>query len=183
MLGEIICIFRVNSENKKSKKLAIQRLVLDTITDDDYELIAIHCSLPSYRLAFILNKYLDLKLFRTKEDINFEFDDLSIGFPLYQFDDQFQYNTYSLLANKFRKKIASQDPVSEGLFSQTEDAYVTKYLIPELKNVDYFLKVETESSMFSSKTLLTQLLTVSQIVTAYQVEHKELKSKNNLIFE
>ncbi len=183
MLHEIICIFPVNSENKNKFKVAIQRLVLDTITDDDYELIAIHCSLPSYRLAFLLNKHLDLKLFRKNKDINFEYDDVIANFPLYQYDDHFQYNTYNLLGNTFKTKTISEKSVPEGLFATSEDRYITKYLIPELKNVDYFLKIETESSTFSSKPILTHMLTVSQIITAYRVEHTELKSKNNLIFE
>ncbi len=163
--------------------MGIQKLVLDTIEDDDYELIAIHCSLASYRLAFLLNKNLNLNLFRKKDDINFEYDDLVASFPSYQYHDHFQYNTYSLFGNKFKTKIEPKISVPEGLFTATDDTYVTKYLIPELKNVDYFLKVEAETSLFSSKSLLTNILTVSQVVTAYMVEYKELKSKNNLIFE
>ncbi len=161
--------------------MAIQKLVLDTF-DDDYELIAIHCSLASYRVAFLLNKHLDLQLFRKKEDINFEYNDLVANFPLYQYYDRFQYNTYSLFGNKFKTQIAPKSLVSEGLFTP-EDAFTTKYLIPELKTIDYFLKIEAETSQFSSKSLLTQILAISQIITAYTVEYTTLKSKNNLIFE
>lgn len=163
--------------------MAVQRLVLDTFADDDYELIAIHCSLASYRLAFLLNKNLNLKLFRKKEDVSFEYNDLVVNFPLYQYEDHFQYSTYSLLANKFKTKTEAKNNVSEGLFAEEEDTYTTKYLIPELKNVDYFLKIETEASNFSSKSLLTNMLTITRIITAYTVEYTALKSKNNLIFE
>ncbi|WP_299435708.1 IPExxxVDY family protein [uncultured Aquimarina sp.] len=164
--------------------MAIQRLILDTIVDDDYDLIAIHCSLASYRLAFALNKYMDLRLFRKNQDIKFEYDSHSANFPLFQYEDHFQYNTYSLLGNKFRTKIESSTSAVEGLFSSTEeDNYVIKHLIPELKNVDYFLKIETETSQFSSKSLTAKLLSIPQIITAYVVDYTELKSKNNLIFE
>ncbi|AXT52063.1 IPExxxVDY family protein [Aquimarina sp. BL5] len=164
--------------------MAIQRLVLDTIMDDDYDLIAIHCSLASYRLAFGLNKYVDLRLFRKKQDIKFEYDTHSASFPLFQYHDHFQYNTYSLLGNKFRTKIESETAAVQGLFAaEEEDNYVTKYLIPELKNVDYFLKIEAETSQFSSKSLTSKLLTIPQIITAYVVDYTQLKSKNNLIFE
>ncbi|MEW7289664.1 IPExxxVDY family protein [Aquimarina sp. 2304DJ70-9] len=163
--------------------MTIQKLVLDTLDDDNYELIAIHSSIASYRLAFLLNKNLNLQLFRKKEDINFEYDDLKASFPLYQYNDHFQYNTYSLLGNKFSAKTEPKKPVPEGLFMSTENTYAIKYLIPELKKVDYFLKIETEASNFSSKVLLTQMLSVSQIITAYPVEYAVLKSKNNLIFE
>ncbi|WP_062053643.1 IPExxxVDY family protein [Aquimarina longa] len=165
--------------------MAIQRLVIDSITDDDYELIAIHCSLPSYRLAFLLNKSLNLKLFRKKEDINFNYNnDLIANFPLYQYDDHFKYNTYNLFGNKFQIHTGSKSHLSEGLFTNiVSDIYATKYLIPELKNVDYFLKVETESSNFSSTSLVTNIAAISQIITAYTIEWSTLKSKNNLIFE
>ncbi len=163
--------------------MAIQKLILDILEEDEYELIAIHSSVASYRLAFLLNKNLNLHLFRKKEDINFEYNDFVANFPLYQYHDQFQYNTYSLLANKFSAKIESNNVISKGLFEDTENLYAVKYLIPELKNVDYFLKIEAETSKFSSKSLLAQMLTISQIITAYSVEYTALKSKNNLIFE
>ncbi|MBQ4819839.1 IPExxxVDY family protein [Aquimarina sp. MMG016] len=163
--------------------MAIQKLILDTFEEDDYELIAIHCSLASYRLAFLLNKYLGLRLVRKKEDINFEYSDLEASFPLYQYSDRFQYNTYNLLGNKFRTKIELDQMGAQGLFSVQEDNYATRYLIPEFKNVDYFLKIETETSQFSNKSIVTKLLNISQIITAYTVEYTQLKSKNNLIFE
>ena len=121
--------------------MATQRLVLDSFVDDDYELIAIHCSLASYRLAFLLNKTLNLRLYRTHEDINFEYSDLTANFPLYTYYNDFQYSTYSLFANKCRMRARSEKKVSEGLFAMEKDTYITKYLIPELKNVDYFLKI------------------------------------------
>jgi len=164
--------------------MAIQRLVLDTIDDDDYDLIAIHCSLAPYRLAFVLNQRMNLRLFRKKQDIKFEYDICSASFPLFQYHDHFQYNTYSLLGNTFSTKIESITSATEGLFASVEeDTYATKHLIPEFKNVDYFLKIETETAQFSSKSLSTKLLTIPQIVTAYVVDYTQLKSKNNLIFE
>ncbi|TPN87749.1 IPExxxVDY family protein [Aquimarina algicola] len=163
--------------------MAVQRLVLDSITDDDYELIAIHCSLPSYRLAFLLNKHLDLRLFRKKEDIHFKYDHVLASFPLYEYDDHFQYNTYNLLSNKFQSKIEYPKQASIDLFATEEDRYIVKYIIPELKKVDYFLKIQAETSSFSSKSLLSKMLLIPQILTAYQVAYAKLKSKNNLIFE
>ncbi len=162
--------------------MPIQRLVLDTVTEDDYELIAIHCSLASYKVAYVLNKQLNLRLFRKKEDINFEYDTVTAHFPLFQYYDHFQYNMYNLLGNKYRIQTVSS--LTEGLFSTvTEDIVVTKYLIPELKDVDYFLKIEAETYGFSSKLLIAELLNIPQIVTAYSVDYTQIKSKNNLIIE
>lgn len=163
--------------------MAVQRLVLDTLTEENYELIAIHCSLESYRLAFLLNRALNLRLYRTEKDVNFQFDKLTANFPMYQYQDHFQYNTYSLLGNKFRIKTAPSTTISTGLFATEEDTFLSKFLIPELKKVDFFLKIETEVFNFSSKSLVTDILSIPQVITAYIVEYTELKSKNNLIFE
>lgn len=169
---------------KQKTQVAVQRLVLDAFADDDYELIAIHCSLASYRLAFLLNKNLNLRLFRKKEDIIFSHKDLIASFPIYQFEDHFRYTTYSLFGNKFQTQIEQKNNIANGLFGASEeDTLVTKYVIPELKNVNYFLKIETEASNFSSKDLLLNMLKISQIMTAYTVDYAALKSKNNLIFE
>ncbi|MBP2831186.1 IPExxxVDY family protein [Aquimarina sp. U1-2] len=189
--------------------MAIQKLVLETFEDDSYELIAIHSSLPSYRLAFLLNKTLGISLFRKKKDIHFKYKDGIANFPIYQYEDHLQYNTYALVANKFRSMVETDIPslnrsknssnhtssqsvstitpsnkaVSVGLFAAQKDAYTTKYLIPELKHVDYFLKITVESSTFLSKPKVSKILDISQVITAYTIDYSTLKSKNNLILE
>ncbi|MFC5047833.1 IPExxxVDY family protein [Aquimarina hainanensis] len=163
--------------------MAVQRLVLDTIEDEDYELIAIHSSIAPYRLAFLLNKTLNIRLHRKKEDIIFEYEKITASFPWYQYEDHFQYSTYSLLGNTYKTKTVSQPPIQEGLFVTTEETYVTKRLIPELKKVDFFLKIETEDLSFYTKSIIASLIQIPQVITAYTVDYSQLKSKNNLIFE
>jgi len=162
--------------------MAVQKLVLDTFEEDDYELIAIHSSLASYRLTFLLNKYLNLNLFRTREDLYFEYSSLVANFPLYTFDDRFKYTSYSLFGNKFRGITTSKTSISDGLFPDPEKTYTTKYLIPELKNVDYFLKIDSESSSSLGTAVIAKIQAISQVITAYSVAYHKLKSKNNLIF-
>ena len=38
------------------------KLILDTVFEDEFKLIAIHCSLEPYRIAYFVNKQLKLKL-------------------------------------------------------------------------------------------------------------------------
>lgn len=162
--------------------MAVQKLVLDSFIDDDYELIAIHCSLSSYRMAFLLNKYVNLRLSRKKEDVYFQYDDLTANFPFFQYHDSFQYETYSLLGNVYKTKVTTTTYEDE-LFAASQENYTRRYLLPELKNVDYLLKIETETSHFSGKPLVTNLQSIPQVITAYTVDYTELKSRNNLIFE
>jgi hypothetical protein len=53
------------------------------------------------------------------------------------------------------------------------------YLIPERKEVDYFLKMEGEE--YGLKVLAV-LLSVPKVITAYRLETSKLKSKYNLIY-
>lgn len=162
--------------------MAVQKLVLDPF-EDDYELIAIHCSLESYRLAFSLNKFVNLRLKRKQSDIHFQYKESTASFPFFQYKDPFKYTTYSLVKNKFKSQVTEPIQAQQGLFAEPEKKYVTKYLLPEVKNVDYLLKIETDVSELSSKLLLHNLQQIPQLVTAYMVDYTNFKSKNNLIFE
>lgn len=157
-----------------------QRLVLDSFEDDNYELIAIHCSLSSYRLAFFLNKYLELRLFRKKEDINFRYRDTYATYPHYLYVDHYNYTNYNLVQNTCRSKIENKIQHQQ-LFDS--DSMQTKYLVAEYNKVDYFLKITTENTAFATKALVHKMLDIPQIVTAYIVDKTQLKSRNNLIFE
>jgi len=165
--------------------VAIQKLVLDTIEEDNYTLIAIHCSLLPYRMAFLCNKHLGLRLARNREDIVVRYKDSTASFPVYSYKDHNEYTTYHLLGNLHKTKaVFDVNPVETELFSEEAmDISVARYLIPEYRNVDYFLKIETERLHFSSKVLLNNILSISQVITAYDQEYAQLKSKNNLIIE
>jgi len=158
-----------------------QRLVLDSFEDDNYELIAIHCSLSSYRLAFFLNKYLELRLFRKKEDINFKYRDTYALYPHYLYVDCYNYTNYDLVQNAYRSKIKNKNVQHQQLFDT--DSMQTKYLVAEYNTVDYFLKITTENTAIGTKALVHKMQNIPQIVTAYIVDKTQLKSRNNLIFE
>ena len=55
-------------------------------------------------------------------------------------------------------------------------------LLPEYKNVDCFLKIESSSEDVNIKKLLSEINQINQIVTAYQIEVTQIKSIENLIF-
>ncbi len=47
------------------------KLVLDEVFEQPYKLLAIHSSVEEYRLAFLLNKHLNLKLARSPKILIF----------------------------------------------------------------------------------------------------------------
>ena len=53
--------------------MALHKLLVDDFYDDTYILIAIHCRLEDYRLAYLLNQSLELNLRRKPNDLDFEY--------------------------------------------------------------------------------------------------------------
>lgn len=76
-----------------------------------------------------------------------------------------------------------QNITTTSLFDETGLPIETSvFLMPELKTVDYVLKIENMPASFEVDTVVEKLLSIRQIATAYNIDHKKLKSKNNLIF-
>ena len=53
--------------------MALHKLLVDDFYDATYKLIAIHCRLEDYRLAYLLNQSLNLKLERNPNDLDFNY--------------------------------------------------------------------------------------------------------------
>ena len=155
------------------------KLVLSDVLEYDFSLIAIHCSLEDYRIAFFLNKYLGLRLKRRGVDVDFKKETYEALFSLFNFEDSKNYRTYTLVGNRCKVK-HTENGDNEGLFKTAENFKMIN-LIPELKKTDYFLKLETETP--APKTIVAQINQIPQVVTAYRVDVNQLKSKRNLIFE
>ncbi|MCF7559471.1 IPExxxVDY family protein [Sabulilitoribacter multivorans] len=159
--------------------MAIHKLVFD----DDFDevcntLIAIHCTLEDYRLAYLLNKHLGITLKRKPVDLDYSKKDAS--YAIYEWVDHKQLLTWNLVSN-ICKKQALQETDYRSLFN-TEQTTTTFYLLPEHKTVNYFLKIDSEFSFSKEKYILDSILKIPQIATAYSINYSELQSKENLIF-
>ena len=51
--------------------MALHKLLVDDYEDLNYSLLAVHCEMEDYRLAYLLNQNLKTQLSRTKEDLDF----------------------------------------------------------------------------------------------------------------
>ena len=157
------------------------KLVLD---DDDtpFKLIAIHCSSEEYKLAFLLNRHLNLKLARTRKDHDFISKSFRAEFALYNYNHHQQYCDYFLISNKFRT-FSKATTGEESLFGgETLDSSLV-YLLPQYRQVDYLLKIEEEFESVSERKLLKQIKEIAQVATAYSIDTENLKFKENLIFD
>ncbi|QIE59811.1 IPExxxVDY family protein [Rasiella rasia] len=163
--------------------MAHYKLILEDDSREDFSLVAIHCSQEAYKMAFLLNQHVQLRLQRRRVDLDFSEEGLEITFPLFEFENQDQYTTYYLVANKC-KTVAAHTFASGGLFgNDAAEEVVTKYLIPEYKKVDFFLKIVSEYETTPIRKLVMQLNEINQIISAFSVEPSDVKSKDNLIFD
>jgi hypothetical protein len=161
--------------------MAIHKLMIDDFDEADYMLIAIHSSLEDYRLAYFVNRELELRLEKCPKDIGFKHKQTTAFFSRFIFEDTANDIAWNLIQNK--NSVNSTLMGSASLFTQAGLSVTTSsYFIPELKTVDFILKVDNIDEYQSTETIVTSLLDVKHIATAYTIDHYKLKSKNNLIF-
>lgn len=152
------------------------------IEDEEFYLIAIYSSLEGFKLAFVINKYLNVKLERERTDIDFNHNGFHAFYALYSHKDPKAYYSLELVTNKFKgepKRIAS----SGSLFDEEEFSSQEVYLIPEYNQVDYFLKISEEIQSREFARVLTKISQIPGVQAAYAIDIDKLKTKQNLIFE
>lgn len=158
------------------------KLILEDDFQEEFSLIAIHCSEEPYKMAYMINKHVSLQLARKDLDVDFSNNGLNITFPIFEFEDELTYFIYNLVANK-NKSLSAKVHSSGGLFSEiSSEKTVTNFLLKEFKNVDYFLKIQSDYEKISTKKIISSINEIEQVISAYPIDSDKIKSKNNLIF-
>ena len=161
--------------------MAVLRLTLDDFfEEEDFTLIAIHCVIEQYRLAYLINKKLNISLARAKDDVNL--DSLGSHYALYKFSDTSKDITYNIVENSCKIKTEKTTNNNSLFFNETNNNESNIHLIPELKKVAYFLKIDKVFTNSKTQIILNKILEIPQVITAYTIDANTLKSKNNLIF-
>jgi len=157
------------------------RLVLDDDFEEDYSLIAIHCSEEAFKMAYMINRHLGLRLRRERLDLDFSLNGLEVTYPLFHFDNEQQYISYYLVSNKCKTHHAQLNSAG-GLFAGQDLTKLTTHLLPEFKQVDYFLKIESDYESIPLRRTVSQLNEIKEVISSYIVENDKIKSTKNLIF-
>jgi hypothetical protein len=159
--------------------MALHKLMLEDFYDEAYLLIAIHSRIEDYRLAYLLNKNLEISLSRSAKDLDLNYTGSS--FSIYEWYDEAQYLRWNLISNTF--KTEEESLYNSGtLFKETGKTIKTYHLLSELKKVDYFIKISEEIQNINPKHLINKLQAVPQIITSYSIDINKIKSKEHLIF-
>jgi hypothetical protein len=160
--------------------MAIHKLLLEDFDEIDYALIAIHTSLVDYRLAYFLNQKLPILLSKNSEEIQTTHKSADVFFSRFSFESLENDSSWHLIQNQ-NEVTFQEESQSQSLFGDTSLEVTSKvYLLPELKKIDYLLKIENP---IISLDLITEWIhSIEQVSAVYVVDSSQIKSKNNLIF-
>ena len=161
--------------------MAIHKLDLDEFDEIDYHLIAIHTTLEDYRLAYFINQHLPVNLSKSNEEILISIKEGETQFSRFYFDDEDNFVSWNLIQNK-NEVVGQNEIINQDLFSNSSQVVATKvFLLPELKKVAYFLKIESDDDL-DLAGIVKKLKSIKSLSTVYLVETETIKSKNNLMF-
>lgn len=161
--------------------MTVHRLHVEEYDEIDYQLIAIHSQSEDFRLAYYINQNLPINLKKSNCDIQISSKDGETLFSRFIFEDDKDI-FWSLVQNQNEAFTPSQNS-DLGFFSDSSNTFSPKiYLIPELKKVDYFLKIENGEVNIDVSKIINCIKKIDRVSTVYTVDVEKIKSKNNLIF-
>ena len=139
-----------------------KRHVLSLETSVDFELIGICSHHSDYRLAWGINKILDLELTKSEESFVIQSKKGTIvsQHSFHVFIDEVDHMEWYLIKNK-----------SEG-----------KFLIPEKNQIDYFL-ILRENVLHDLDELVERIRESNSVMAAYVFEAESIPSAELIIFE
>ena len=141
--------------------------------ENDYTLIAIHSNTEPYKLAFEINQKLKIQLKICSYDVSFDVNNSMLD--LYKHISE-TYNTKLYLI--LNKSVSERKIKDQLLFENLSESF---FLIPELKKVEFLIKIE--GGGFNIQNLLKKLNELDSIISCYRAKITAAKSKYNLIFE
>ena len=145
---------------------------------ENYHLIAIHSDLDEFRLAFFLNKKLNIGLKRKNNDIYFSEQDAN--YSSYEFLDDTKYLKWIFFSNK--SLVSEKSPDQDlSLFGKGSTVLNEISLLSQQKSVDYFLIIENIANKTYIDKVLKKISEISGVITSFLSENK-LENKENLIF-
>jgi hypothetical protein len=140
----------------------------------DY-LLAIHSSLEGFQIAFYLNQISRTKF---KRDQDITLDTKKAAFSSFKWENYLIDVNTLLFSNKYLLQLEQENTNNNTLFDLPLRNEV--YLIPEFKQVDFFIKsnhLETIQLLFKPLNLW------SATAMVYEIPSNKIKNRLNLIFD
>jgi len=159
-------------------KPKIHKLRLDETFEEDFRLIALYTDEEDYRLAYLLNYYIQTHFVKSKPIIQ---PKTLTEFSVFEYEDTLHYRTLHLIHNYYLKKLQKSE--EKDLFSDVE-TFLEKpiYCFKEFSKARFLLKVEAEEPKEYYVTLLQNITSIPQIYAAEFIELEQVKNIDLLLF-
>lgn len=147
-------------------QMAKKKLLIEN--DYDFFLFGISCSEKAYRLCFALNNQFKAT-FSKSSDMEVQMNVIGklkkdetrlTRFSVFTSRDEEMFTDYRVIVNKADNKI----------------------LVPEFKQADYLLMVQGGIPYSEKNTILKKVKDVAFVQTAFEIDPKKIKSKENFSF-
>lgn len=156
--------------------MQIHALDFEDFSEEKYALIGIHTPLENYKIAYLLNQQFKINLKKESYTLDIQKKECIVSFDVYSYENTTYDFHWYLIENSCSQE--NTTIAHNALFSSE----TKNYLIPEKKNIDFFLKISGDSpNKFIDKTV-AEMNTIDQIMTSYAITPTTLKSKDFLIF-
>lgn len=131
----------------------------------DFRLFGINSSLKDFKIAWNINQQLKIKLVK-KPDYTMSFLDQSqIVISNYHYETE--YCSYRLIKNRSVVESPNEKP----------------YLVPELRDFDYFLMISDQTDSVDIKELLEKVKKIKGLDFVTELDTTKLKSRENLLLD
>ena len=113
--------------------MAVHKVSLNEFEEVEYAIIAMHTTVEDYRLAYFINKALNINLVKSPKDILIHIKEGESFFSRYSYYDCKKDNTWHLIQNKNEITQNNAQLKSNLFFDQNIEIAAQVYLIPEMK--------------------------------------------------
>ena len=159
--------------------MAVRKIIFQEEEPLHYHLLAIHSVLTDYRLAFFLNKHLNIELKRAFEDLDISRQDGFYSF--FQYEDEDNLLNWNLISNSSYTNVKNE--IKESLLFKNTQVELKKFkLMNELSQVDFFLKIEYHTDHININQIIKSINEIPNIISVYSLNLKNIKNKENLNF-
>lgn len=159
--------------------MAVRKIIFQEEEPLHYHLLAIHSVLTDYRLAFFLNKHLNIELKRAFEDLDISRQDGFYSF--FQYEDEDNLLNWNLISNSSYTNVKNE--IKESLLFKNTQVELKKFkLMNELSQVDFFLKIEYHTDHININQIIKSINEIPNIISVYSLNINNIKNKENLNF-
>ena len=149
-------------------------------TEDNYQIIAIYTDEQDYRLAFLLNQHLNIKLAKSTSIID---KIKKTDFTVFEYEDTNLFKNWLLLSNQCFVKSKTNSYNTFDLFNDNPAVFEKKaHYLNKYKKINFLLKLIADVDKEHTHNLIDALQQIPQIYTAELILLNKINNKKLLIF-